>query len=260
MLESRRKALASMKMRRSAVDAQKRVEAVADVPVVPTPAQAMVEGVEDERQRTIEDEVAELEKEVLGLASAEVSDQDDMDVEMEEDDDEGGMDVDEEPEEGEIVQSTLPTPPPPILPTLPVPTSLPVSFPRGIKRPVADDFVTKPMSSTRALPPAKRRVFGGPQRPHRLIISLDDSDSESEDEPAVDPPKAPKHLDQTIEDLRAQIAAKVKALQLKKEARERETAEGARGPVAITIEESAATVEMVDAAAEAVTEAVHFGV
>lgn len=204
--ETRRRALESMKLKRSlqtgrpvAIPSNSTPQ-----PEVPVMMPVVAEG------KSLEEEMADLEKEVLELR-AEAG--------------EAPMDIDE-PEEGEITPSneteTLPELPIPILAPIPVRPS------RGHKRPNADDLNNRPTSAPlRTIPPFKRRQFGGnPQRPNRLLVNLDDnSDSDSDEEPvsiaastpalpAIDPIEAQRILaekEENIRMLREQIAERLKA-------------------------------------------------
>jgi hypothetical protein len=126
-------------------------------------------------EESIEEQVANLEREVSVM-------QTEADMEMDVD-----MDEEEEEEDGEI-QDEVPVALPPSssepsrAPTPPPAASLPLSAPTRRKRPNAEEFMdARPLPAR--LPPAKRRLFGGlPQRPQRLMMSLDDSDSEDEEE------------------------------------------------------------------------------
>lgn len=219
LLETRRKALESMKRKRDG--AGPRVQNGMDVDMS-TRASGTATPVVD-LEKSIEQQVADLEKEVLDLQSADI---------------EVPMDIDE-PEEGEI------TPSPP-KPETPAPaflsTSASLPFPRsirGVKRPNAEDLETRPTSLPSRLPPPKRRsVFARiAQNRNRLIINLDDdsSDSDSEDEvhpspagtatpvPIIAPGDAEREKllaekEESIRRLREQIAARMKA----KEARLRD--------------------------------------
>ena len=121
-------------------------------------------------EKSIEEQMVELEKEVMGLRTRQNT----------------PIDIDE-PEEGEISDPPPPTLPiqhlaPPSIQVLS--TSLPNRSSRGMKRPNAEDMENRPTSlPTRPLPIKRRSVFGGfSQRPNRLIINLDDSDSEDDDD------------------------------------------------------------------------------
>jgi hypothetical protein len=120
----------------------------------------------------LEDQVAALEKEVLGLREAEP------------------MDVDEQ-EEGEIPEDPEPetVAGPSTVPKMaPIaPSKTPVQLNKSTKRPNAEDMMDNRSSTVtaRSLHPAKRRVFGAPLRMKRLLISLDDSDDDDDDQPST---------------------------------------------------------------------------
>ncbi|WVQ93846.1 hypothetical protein IAU59_000924 [Kwoniella sp. CBS 9459] len=226
LLESRRKVLESMRRRRAALD-NNPPQAVAPEPVVeqsnlvPETHAAMA------LSQSIEEQMADIEREVMSL-QAENQIQDtgaDEDEDMLVD-----MDIDE-PEEGEILSSNLPTPPSEPIVTLPtLPASAPVPRPpRGVKRLHAEDLMENRSTSapSRIPPPQKRRLFGAIQRPQRLIIHLDDSsDSSDDDDDAIPiPPPDPDILatqrllaekEESIRRLKEQIAAKMRARQKKK--------------------------------------------
>jgi hypothetical protein len=223
LLETRRKALESMKRKRKNAMATQADGMDIDSPPASasgatTPAIAIEE-------KSIEEQVAELEKEVLSLQTA-------VPIEL------------DEPEEGEIAES----PPEPIFPLVPVlmPPSSSSSLPpsnsiRGIKRPNAEDMENRPTSLPSRMPVLKRRsVFGGiPQRPNRLILHLDDDSSDEEDSDrrftpiasgsgSVTPVPIPipqpddaererllKEKEEGIRRLREQIAAKMKAREMR---------------------------------------------
>jgi hypothetical protein len=122
-------------------------------------------------QATLEDEVAALEQEVLGLQNAGPE----------------SMDIDES-EEGEIsdIEEEVPRPATPLslpLPRIPpiMPSKTPVQLNRSIKRPNADDMMDGRGSiHARSLHPPKRRIFGRAIRPTSLTVRLDDSDDDSD--------------------------------------------------------------------------------
>jgi hypothetical protein len=122
-------------------------------------------------QATLEDEVAALEQEVLGLQNAGPE----------------PMDIDES-EEGEIsdIEEEVPRPATPLslpLPRIPpiMPSKTPVQLNRSIKRPNADDMMDGRGSiHARSLHPPKRRIFGRAIRPTSLTVRLDDSDDDSD--------------------------------------------------------------------------------
>ena len=171
ILESRRKALESMKLRRAAAkkifpdmsNTSRQMDTSTHLPETP-PFSLPLTALEN----TIEQQVAELEREVMNPQMT----LDAMDIDEPEED---------EPEEGEI---------PPSLPkqnlinlssSNPISASVPImGSQRGQKRPNAEDLDNRPKSvPSRSVPPSKRRVFGGvAQRPNRLLIYLDDSDSD----------------------------------------------------------------------------------
>jgi hypothetical protein len=123
-------------------------------------------------QVTLEDEVAALEQEVIGLQNAAPD----------------PMDIDE-PEEGEISDMEVEAPPPPatpiVIPKIPsiVPSKTPVQLNKSTKRRNAEEMMDNRSSiQARSLRPSKRRIFGAiRQKP--IIINLDESDdSDSDDE------------------------------------------------------------------------------
>lgn len=143
----------------------------------------------EESTSSLEDQVADLEKEIMGLkqdAAPAVADDDD------DNDDDDAMELDE-PEEGEII---LPSPPAVSVDDaasatgsgsigLPKPlTAANFASLRGTKRPNAEDMEIRPKSMpSRVQPPPKRRaVFGGPPlRANRLLFHLDDESDDSDD-------------------------------------------------------------------------------
>nr|XP_019014447.1 uncharacterized protein I206_00529 [Kwoniella pini CBS 10737]OCF53228.1 hypothetical protein I206_00529 [Kwoniella pini CBS 10737] len=191
LLETRRKALESMKRRRAAVPKT--------IPTAVPPMQADATSIEamdisddpnSDLQRSIEEQMASIEREVMEAAAAATTStgieaqaftgesKDAVIVGTEE-----GMDVDdEEPEEGEITPSVDPTPLPPV--DIVLPATLLSKPPRGIKRAHAEDLNENKSTSipSRSLPPTKKRPFGASQRAQRLVLHLDDSDSDSSDD------------------------------------------------------------------------------
>ena len=166
-------------------------------------------------EKTIEDEVADLEQEVLSYQNelmqaneSQMVEDDNVhvkteiegDIQVEVDDFEAikpdlmDVDVDEEIEEDidETEEGELP-PEPPSIPhftsdmaafsaTRPTPSSLPSATSRR-RRPGAEDLESRPISAPSR---TRRKIFGAPQRANKLLISLDNdsdsSDSESEED------------------------------------------------------------------------------
>ncbi|WWD22374.1 hypothetical protein CI109_106865 [Kwoniella shandongensis] len=210
LLETRRKALESMKRRRAALEAKPLVvsdtgnavqtESVAEAPG-PTSE-------ETELEKTIEQQMADLEKEVLNShnANAEV----DMD-----------MDIDE-PEEGEITAPSPPRPTSARAAPVVISNSLPTTtFPRGKKRALAEDLMeTRSAAPVRASLPPRRRPFWAMQRPQKLILHLDDSSDSSDDEETGTPLQdsdssaSQAQLEENIRSLQERIA-KLKAKKAK---------------------------------------------
>lgn len=196
MLATRRKVMESQARRRAALAGE---SAAAKPPVTPETDEASVPtavvasvsntppakatAAAEESTSSLEDQVADLEKEIMGLKQDAVAASDG------EADDEEPMELDE-PEEGEIV---LPSPPsvsteeaspPGSEVTAAPPKPLPTSNSRGTKRPNAEDMEIRPKSlSSRAQPPSKRRAaFGGPPlRANRLLFHLDDESDDTDD-------------------------------------------------------------------------------
>lgn len=208
MLEIRRRALASMKLRKAKRTSPEKP--AAELPALDPPTSASV--------KTIEQEVLDLEQEVIGLqALADLTPDEGSPMEL------------DSPESGQgtpailplTLASTIPsTTSLAIPPVVPIASSLPAR--RGIKRPNAEDMMES-LPSSSAPSWIKRRPFGGlPQRPGRLLINLDDhSDSESDDGDAgmSTPPIVIKNV--MVEDKEAQIRAlraKIAAIQAKKKA------------------------------------------
>ncbi|ORY34319.1 hypothetical protein BCR39DRAFT_517651 [Naematelia encephala] len=200
LLDTRRKVLESMRARRAALDL-KSVDSNSAVQVTITAPTPIAE-------KSIEDEVADLEQEVLGLQATS-----DAQPSMK------PIESDDESEEGEISSST-PSPPVVTLVSLPSTSSAPPPTrpPRGIKRPNAEDLDGRPVTApSRSLVP-RRRPFGPLQRPHRLLISLDDSESESDEEEGPSTGDAERQRlmeekEKEIRRLKDLIAAKMKARQ-----------------------------------------------
>ncbi|WVF66224.1 hypothetical protein IAT40_000964 [Kwoniella sp. CBS 6097] len=226
LLESRRKALESMKRRRAALDAK---------PIQPVVTHKVIEEVNEEvnvdlsgpaamaLNKSIEEQMADIEKEVLNLQS-------ESQVEESGASEDVDMDIDE-PEEGEIISSNLPTPPSePLMTSSTLSASAPVPRPpRGVKRLHAEDLMENRSTSapSRIPPPQKRRLFGAIQRPQRLILHLDDSsDSSDEEDDAIPTPQPDPDIlatqrllaekEESIRRLKEQIAAKMKARAKKK--------------------------------------------
>lgn len=200
MLATRRKVMESQARRRAALaessagasDPKPAVAPVIDgtstavdasAPNATTTQAAAAAVATEESTSSLEDQVADLEKEIMGLRQDAVAASDG------DEDDEEPMELDE-PEEGEIVLPSPPSAPtgeasPPGSGSTAVPPkSLPVSNFRGTKRPNAEDMETRPKSlSSRAQPPSKRRAaFGGPPlRANRLLFHLDDESDDTED-------------------------------------------------------------------------------
>jgi hypothetical protein len=202
LLETRRKAFESMKRRREAN------RPVQPVPAEPVPAPVDMSLLDDTPiiidddddsvpDKTIEEQMAELEEEVMGLqnqqameiAAADADAQDDIDMEI------------ESTEDGEIEDIPEPAKLPPIsassTPILSVPSlsssgsSTAIKIPsRGTKRLNAEDMMdTRPSTMPARLNPHKRRsLFGGlPQKPNRLMMLVDQPDSDSEGDEDDDP-------------------------------------------------------------------------
>ena len=208
MLEIRRRALASMKLRKAKKTSPEKVSV--DLPSLdPT---ALVSA------KTIEQEVLDLEQEVIGLqAIAESTPDEGSSMELDTSDSGQGTPSISPSVLPATISSTTSLAIPPILPTS---SSLPTR--RGVKRPNAEDMMeSRPSSSAPSW--IRRKPFGGlPQRPGRLLINLDDhSDSESEDEGAgfSTPPIVIKNV--MVEDKEEQIRAlraKIAAIQARKKA------------------------------------------
>ncbi|KJE05763.1 hypothetical protein I311_00489 [Cryptococcus gattii NT-10] len=247
--ESKRKVLESMRRRKEAsLQPSAPVTPALETPTLETPALASTDGSIGTGilNRSVQEEAAALEREFLGMHMSAASmashagpksttQSRSMSMEMDVDVD---MDIDE-PEEGEIlvVSPRLSAPPPaaPPAPT-PAPTStlsasatlperpasagsnLPVVR-RGIKRAHAEDLNESRTVSAPAArpPPAARRLFCAPLRPHQLKISLDedsesdDSDNDDEDDEEkrrIEADEKQRKLAEEIARLKAQIAMK----------------------------------------------------
>jgi hypothetical protein len=122
-------------------------------------------------QENLEDQVAALEQEVIGLQEAAPKPVDDQ-------------------EEGEIPDEVVPPIQPRMAPI--VPSTTPLQLNKSTKRPNAEDMMDNRTSSisSRSAHPAKRRLFGAPLRMKRLLVSLDDDDDDSEDEDSTHTPTA----------------------------------------------------------------------
>ncbi|WVQ80458.1 hypothetical protein IAT38_002563 [Cryptococcus sp. DSM 104549] len=268
LLETRRKALESMRARRSAVAAAPPPPAptvantvqwrAPEEPVGPwgsataagtgsgTPAGLTAE--DAALQKSIDEQMAELEKEMLGLqkttAEAKAREEQQQASAAGANDDEVDMDVDMEMdtlEEGEITPASAPPSAPPsaqpaaatLLPPKPstststTPTLAAGVLPRrvGPRRVAAEDLMESRPSSAppRPLPPAKWKPFGGVMRMNRLILNLDEpdsSDDESDSEAGAkreqerlkeqEAEEKQKALDENIRRLKAEIAARKK--------------------------------------------------
>lgn len=238
ILDIRRKALESMRSRRARAEVKLAVLKGPDDmdidAVTPTAFVSLAPSTAEVRaEKTIEQEVADLEQEVLTLQAATSPTTMEMD----------------EPEEGEIAS----TPSPPIV-HLPIASaSLPdFRVNRNLKRPNAEDLESRPTTAAvRILPPSKRRVFGGvAQRPNRLVISLDESDSESDPESpkaAAETQRLLAEKEEGIRRLKEQIAERMRVRQLQKlqlPRSGRASAEGSPTPIeSVITEEVLAAVE-----------------
>lgn len=213
IIEIRRKALASMRLRRqhkAEPVEQSSTNKVNTAPEsisghsTPIPTSAM--------ERTIEQEVLDLEQEVLGLQQA--AEQSPRESEP--------MDLDS-PEEGEITPSSLPVPLPIIPQVLPISSASLPTWNRGVKRPNAEELDARPLSAPNTW--IKRKPFGGgPQRPGRLLVNLDEgSDDDSDEDTAkIDPTPfivglgLVQEKDEQIRLLKEKIAAKLREREAKK--------------------------------------------
>ncbi|KAL7418883.1 hypothetical protein Q5752_006567 [Cryptotrichosporon argae] len=199
LLEHKRRALASMRARvkRTAADSSK--PGIAPTPPEPDRLAAeLAAGVsavalELEIQERIEREVAELEREFLQVAAFEQAERGadraqsvPMDLDESASDEEGEIKDDAPASSASaLAVSSLPVAQTQALPLPIFASSAPNTAPvRGHKRPNAEDMEARPTSvASRAVPPTKRRLFGGaPQRPNRLLLSLDSDDSDASDD------------------------------------------------------------------------------
>lgn len=252
--ESKRKVLESMRRRKEAslqpsAPVTPALETpTLETPALETPALASTDGSIGTGilNRSVQEEAAALEREFLGMHMSAASmashagpksttQSRSMSMEMDVDID---MDIDE-PEEGEIlVVSPRLSAPPPAAPPAPAPaptstlsasatlperpasagSNLPVVR-RGIKRAHAEDLNESRTVSAPAArpPPAARRLFCAPLRPHQLKISLDedsesdDSDNDDEDDEEkrrIEADEKQRKLAEEIARLKAQIAMK----------------------------------------------------
>jgi hypothetical protein len=254
ILEARRKVLESMKRRKATKPEEGNVKMEVDSTTppsqssTPAPAAPSLTTETQARQKIIEQEVLDLEREMIGLqeaADAEVAPgpaDDSMttdatpappspspSVSME-------MDVDDEPEDGEIIPSSVPNP-------TSMPSPLPISASslparpssRGLKRPNAEDLESRPISAPIRI---RKKPFGGPQRPNRLLINLDDIDSsDEEDEPPISASGTSTPVlsllaekEEKIRQLKAQIAEKMRKARESKRAKIEEGGSAAGSP------------------------------
>ncbi|WVR03450.1 hypothetical protein IAU60_000441 [Kwoniella sp. DSM 27419] len=217
LLEGRRKVLESMQRRRKQPDPapfivskpSPRPTSSATSDLTPMQGKALAQ--------TIEDQMADIEKEVLRLQGMEVEEHSEQESEQEMD-----MEIDE-PEEGEIVVTGSPANTPVVDPPSDSLSLLPSRPSRGVKRLAAEDMMENQAitAPSRQFPKAKRRLFGVVQRPQRLILHLDDSSDSSDDEETyIPPPPDPDILatqrllaekEEGIRRLKEQITARMKA-------------------------------------------------
>jgi hypothetical protein len=196
LLESKRRAMESMKRGRKASENVNRPETRPPTPplgmrgsplpsrpgsvppVHPLPSRPpSVPPSLQSTQENLEDQVAALEQEMIGLREAEPI-------------------VVEDEEEGEIPDEV-------VIPTQPrmapiIPATTPIRLNKSTKRPNAEDMMNTNRSqsiSSRAVHPSKRRQFGAAMRMKRLIISLDDSDDEDNEDQAPTPTAAELEAD-----------------------------------------------------------------
>lgn len=188
----------------------------------------------------LEDEVAALEREVMGMQDADAAAK--------------------ALEEGEIVTSNEPSPvrpaqtlPVPAVPTISTATTL-VNGVRPIRakrRPQAEDLMDSKATSHRAAFPAYKRPFGRPVAQARLLINLDSDDEAETVKPARDtPPPNDAERAKLEEDIRI-LKEKIEQRRLAKLAKAK--AGPLKGPSAVEVhqpgEESAqpADIEMANA-------------
>lgn len=204
LLESKRRALSSMQRGRKANSATPGAEAAPATPPIISRAMsptlpeapiaklaAVVRGPSPSlpgapaTQATLEDEVAALEQEVIGLQNAKPQ----------------TMDIDE-PEEGEISDIEVEEAPtrlatPTVVPKIPaiVPSKTPLQLNKSTKRRNAEEMMESRASiQARSIHPPKRRLFGAiRQKP--IIIHLDDSDSSDSDEESHGPTAAEMEME-----------------------------------------------------------------
>jgi hypothetical protein len=182
-------------------------------------------------QENLEDQVAALEQEVIGLREAEPI-------------------IVEDEEEGEIPDEVVIPPQPRMAPIIPATTPI-----RLNKRPNAEDMMDNRSQSisSRSVHPSKRRQFGGAIRMKRLIISLDESDDEDNEDQAPTPTTAELEADRQRllkekEDDMMKLREKILKLQAKaekeKKARAKEAALRAAADAAVPLEETTATEDV----------------
>lgn len=166
-------------------------------------------------EENLEDQVAALEQEVQGLREAEPI-------------------IADEEEEGEIPDEVaLPAIQPRMAPIIPATT--PIRLNKSTKRPNAEDMMDSTRSqsiSSRSVHPAKRRQFGTAIRMKRLIISLDDSDDEDHEDQVPTPTAADLEADRQRllkekEDDMMKLREKILRLQAKAEKEKKAKARGA---------------------------------
>jgi hypothetical protein len=175
--------------------------------------------------------VAALEQEVIGLREAEPI-------------------IVEDEEEGEIPDEVVISPQPRMAPIIPATTPI-----RLNKRPNAEDMMDNRSQSisSRSVHPSKRRQFGGAIRMKRLIISLDESDDEDNEDQAATPTAAELEADRQRllkekEDDMMKLREKILKLQAKaekeKKAKAKEAALQAAADAAVPLEETTATEDV----------------
>ena len=184
-------------------------------------------------QENLEDQVAALEQEVIGLREAEPI-------------------IIEEEEEGEIPDEVVIPPQPRMAPIIPATTPI-----RLNKRPNAEDMMDNRSQSisSRSVHPSKRRQFGTAIRMKRLIISLDESDDEDNEDQAPTPTAAELEADRQRllkekEDDMMKLREKILKLQAKAEKEKKAKAkEAALQAAAAPLEDTAATEDVIMAEA-----------